>query len=181
MGLVIGTLWLQTNTPSAVMAAVAGLGLFALSVFAQHYFLPQPLEEPPFGATPLFVTLRVLLFGVPIALIVYALIACERRFSWRPPALLVAIGDCSYSIYLYHFMTLSVLGRMVLALFGDRGLYAGIVLFVGGFLLVNLVGYGLYFFFERPTLKWLHRIGPAISTPALHAEAVHADRAQSRL
>ena len=61
-------------------------------------------------------------------------------------------------------MVLSALGRVVLQLFGDHGRVGSIVLFVGGFLLVSLVGAALYILFERPTLEWFHRLGPATQT-----------------
>jgi exopolysaccharide production protein ExoZ len=159
MGLIIGVLWLQTQTPGVLLASVAGVAALLTSMIVNYRFFSHP---PTLFSDSIAV--RVLLFGAPIALIVYALVAYERHYSWRPQKLLVAVGDWSYSIYLFHFMVLSALGRVVLRLLGDHGRVGSIVLFVGGFLLVNLVGAALYILFERPTLEWFHRLGPATQT-----------------
>jgi len=171
MGLIIGVLWLQTQTPGVLLASAAGAAALLTSLIVNYRFL-----SPPPALFSYSIAVRVLLFGVPIALIVYALVAYERHCSWRPPKLLVAVGDWSYSIYLFHFMALSVLGRVVLQLFGDHGRVGSIVLFVGGFLLVNLVGAALYILFERPTLEWFHRLGPATQTA--NAEQAHTEVVQ---
>jgi exopolysaccharide production protein ExoZ len=157
MGLVIGTLWLRGRTPGALLAGIAGLVVLIATMTVQYRLLSQP---PSLFGDAIF--LRVIMFAIPISLILYALVAYERRSSRRPPTLLIAIGDWSYSIYLFHFMMLSMLGRAVFQLFGGQGKVGSIVLFVGGFLLVNLAGAILYYLFERPTLKWLHRLGPSV-------------------
>jgi exopolysaccharide production protein ExoZ len=171
MGLIIGLLWLQTQTPGVLLASVAGVAALLTSMIVNYRFLSHP---PTLFSDSIAV--RVLLFGAPIALIVYALVAYERHHLWRPQKLLVAVGDWSYSIYLFHFMVLSALGRVVLQLFGDHGRVGSIVLFVGGFLLVNLVGAALYILFERPTLEWFHRLGPATQTA--NAEQAHTEVVQ---
>ncbi|MCZ2343537.1 MAG: acyltransferase [Bacteroidales bacterium] len=58
--------------------------------------------------------IRVLVWGPPAALLVYGLIACERRGFRRWPRGLLVLGDASYSIYLTHFpmMVVSVLVAM---------------------------------------------------------------------
>jgi exopolysaccharide production protein ExoZ len=173
MGLAIGVLWLQAQTPGILLASVAGSAALLTSMIINYRFFSHP---PTLFSDS--VTLRILLFGIPIALIVYALVAYERHSSWRPPRLLVAVGDWSYSIYLFHFMVLSALGRALLQLFGDQGWVGSIVLFVGGFLLVNLVGATLYVLFERPTLRWLHRLGRATQTA--NAEHIPTEVVQVR-
>lgn len=45
---------------------------------------------------------RVLVFGVPAALLVYAAVAAEERSAWRPGRWLRVLGDASYSLYLTH-------------------------------------------------------------------------------
>lgn len=74
-------------------AAWAGVGLVAVS---QAYDLPI---DHVMGNH----RIRVLVWGVPAALLVYGLIACECRGFTRWPRRLLAIGDASYSIYLTHF------------------------------------------------------------------------------
>lgn len=156
LGVVVGTLWLHNLTLGTLVAGIAGSAMLFGAICVHFLFLAQPLT---LFDTPFLLTVRVLLFGVPIALIIYAIAAYERHSSLRPPTLLVSIGDWSYSIYLFHFMALSVLGRLVIQGFGERGISGGIVLFIAGFLLVNLIGAGLYTVFERPMLTWLHSLG----------------------
>jgi exopolysaccharide production protein ExoZ len=50
---------------------------------------------------------RVLLFGVPSALIVYGAVAVERVRGWTLPRWLLTVGDASYSIYLAHLPAFS--------------------------------------------------------------------------
>lgn len=51
------------------------------------------------GMNPL---LRVFVFGPAAALVVYGLVAVERRGGWVFPRWLRRVGDASYSIYLWH-------------------------------------------------------------------------------
>lgn len=147
-GIVLGVIWLTGRTPLASIAGIVGLISLIWAVPA-HYYLIAKLE-PIHDSSQLW---RVFLFGLPFALILYALLAFERRASWRPPALLVAIGDWSYSTYLFHFMILSVVGRAVLVAFLDRGAAASIILFIIGFMAANVGGALVYWSFERPVLR----------------------------
>jgi peptidoglycan/LPS O-acetylase OafA/YrhL len=103
--------------------------------------------------SPNYPTWRIFLFGLPFAPILYSLVAHERSTASRPPAFLVAIGDWSYSIYLFHFMVLSAVARVVLLAFPDRGMPASIILFIVGFAACNIAGAVVYVLFERPTLQ----------------------------
>ena len=105
------------------------------------------------------VALRVAMFGVPIAVMLYAVVTYEREASRRPPALLVALGDWSYSTYLFHFMVMSAVGRAVQYVFAAHTGYASVVLFVSSFLAANLAAAVIFMFFERPMLRWLYSRG----------------------
>jgi exopolysaccharide production protein ExoZ len=59
---------------------------------------------------------RVVLFGIPAALIIYGLAASEQKAVQKPARLLVALDDWSYAIYLTHVLVLSAIGRIVHAL-----------------------------------------------------------------
>lgn len=157
MGLIVGMLWVQNRMPAAFLTAVIGSTMLFGSICIYYVYLARP--PVLFVDTPFSVHLRVLLFGIPFALIIYAIVAYERRSSSRPPAFLISVGDWSYSIYLFHFMVLSLLARLVFHLFGDQGISGTIMLFIAGFLFVNIIGYSVYVFFERPTLAWLHSLG----------------------
>ncbi|HQH26059.1 MAG TPA: acyltransferase, partial [Oligoflexia bacterium] len=84
-------------------AALVGLLNLAAGVFLQ-YFTAGPVE--PSG------WLRVLLFGIPSVLLVYGM--GSRDYAGAPkllPRFLSSVGDCSYSIYLSHFLIISALAR----------------------------------------------------------------------
>jgi exopolysaccharide production protein ExoZ len=183
MGLVIGVLWLRFPTPKGLQAGrarittLASLIALVLLIGIHYHFFGQ--QEAPFGDTNYLVTCRVLMFGTAIAVILYCLVVSESQASRRPPALLVALGDWSYSTYLTHFMVLSALGRAVLLIFPDHGLYATLILFVGGYLAVNLTGAAIYRFFEQPTLRRLHPLGPAIPIAPVRANPITGEAIQS--
>ncbi len=174
MGLVIGTLWLRLRAPGALLFGVVGLIALIASMGIQYGFLSKPSSL--FGDALL---LRVIMFGIPISLIIYALVAYERRSSWRPPSFLISIGDWSYSIYLFHFMLLSALCRAIFQLFGGQGLVGSTIIFIGGLLLVNLMGAVIYHSFERPSLKWLHRFGPSVPAKSADFQSLDAVLSQA--
>jgi exopolysaccharide production protein ExoZ len=52
---------------------------------------------------------RIVYFGIPAALIVLGLVSIEDRLAYRPAAVLLTLGDASYSIYLSHDIVLKLL------------------------------------------------------------------------
>jgi exopolysaccharide production protein ExoZ len=100
---------------------------------------------------------RVMLFGMPAALIIYWLVALEQKTVQMPARLLVALGDWSYATYLTHVLVLSAIGRIIYAL-ALPGAMSSAALIVVGFLAVNLVGAFVFRFFERPALALLRRV-----------------------
>lgn len=62
------------------------------------------------GGVPESYLLRAAYFSLPIALIVYGLAAIETR-NLVLPACMSRLGDWSYSLYLTHVLSLSLLGR----------------------------------------------------------------------
>jgi peptidoglycan/LPS O-acetylase OafA/YrhL len=99
---------------------------------------------------------RVVLFGMPAALIIYWLAALEQKSAPMPPRLLVALGDWSYATFLTHVLVLSAIGRVIHAV-APPGAMSSLVLIICGFLAVNLVGAFMFRFFERPALAVLYR------------------------
>lgn len=55
---------------------------------------------------------RILVFGIPSALALYALLLLESRHKLTLPRWLIKTGDASYSIYLSHVIVLSLIGRV---------------------------------------------------------------------
>jgi peptidoglycan/LPS O-acetylase OafA/YrhL len=76
----------------ALPGVAVGIALLALAA-SVHFFGGDP-------AGPW----RVVVYGVPYGLLVYALVAAELSGTARSPRWLVHIGDGSYSLYLSHFL-----------------------------------------------------------------------------
>jgi exopolysaccharide production protein ExoZ len=151
LGAAIGILYDQKNMRGAAWAGPIGLAMLAASIV----FVAPALalaNNTHFGAW------RVVLFGIPAALIIYWLAALEQKAARTPPRLLVALGDWSYATYLTHLLVLFAFGRMIHAL-APLGVMSGLVLIVVGLLAANLTGAVMFRFFERPTLKMLNRLG----------------------
>jgi exopolysaccharide production protein ExoZ len=107
--------------------------------------------------------LRVLVFGPPAVLIVYAAVAAEGR--WRVPGWLLRTGDASYSLYLTHFAVM-VAGLFVGMKFPHTRLahLAGLAATLAATLAVGFVFYALV---ERPLLTLgRDRRKPASAAPA---------------
>jgi exopolysaccharide production protein ExoZ len=81
------------------------LGGAVLLVAAMLHLAAAYPEHPP-------VLRRALLFGVPAALLVLGAVRWEHARQPRLPALLLAVGDSSYSLYLGHVFVISATGRL---------------------------------------------------------------------
>ena len=149
MGAAIGVLFGRTKMRGA--AWVGGMGLATL---AASIMLAAPQLQLTTNAY--LDAWRVVLFGVPSALIIYWLAALEQKAMRKPAGLLVALGDWSYATYLIHVLVLSAIGRVIQAI-TPPGPIPSLVLIAVGFLAANLVGAFIFHFFERPTLAVLHR------------------------
>jgi exopolysaccharide production protein ExoZ len=150
MGAVIGVLYDHKKMHRAAWAGALGLATLVASIV----FVAPGIKL----ANSVYLDAwRVVLFGMPAALIVYWLVALEQRAVQMPARLLVAVGDWSYATYLTHVLVLSALGRIIYTR-APPGAISTIVLIVVGFLIVNLVGALVFRFFELPTLALLRRV-----------------------
>jgi exopolysaccharide production protein ExoZ len=151
MGVTIGVLYDHKNMRGAAWAGAIGLAMLATSII----FVAPAL---PLANNTHLDAWRVVLFGIPAALVVYWLAALEQNAVRIPARLLVALGNWSYATYLTHVLVLSAFGRIIHAL-APSGAMSSLVLIVVGVLVTNLVGGFMFRFFERPTLALLHRFG----------------------
>jgi exopolysaccharide production protein ExoZ len=150
MGAVIGVVYDHKNMRGAAWAGAAGLATLAASIV----FVAPAVKL----ANSVYLDAwRVMLFGMPAALIIYWLVALEQKTVQMPARLLVALGDWSYATYLTHVLVLSAIGRIIYAL-ALPGAMSSAALIVVGFLAVNLVGAFVFRFFERPALALLRRV-----------------------
>jgi peptidoglycan/LPS O-acetylase OafA/YrhL len=100
--------------------------------------------------------LRVLLFGVPAAFAVYALVTIEKYAQWQLPSWLISIGDASFSIYLSHVLVIAMIGH-IWEKIGIVGSWMnGSVLMVMFFSTLS-IGLLSFQFIERPLLKFTRR------------------------
>jgi peptidoglycan/LPS O-acetylase OafA/YrhL len=166
MGAAVGLLWRSHVTPVPLLVGAAGIAGLVLSIsyaapavalIGYNYASSSFIQNPHLDAW------RVVLFGIPLAMIIYALAAIER---WprrpKPPAFLVALGDWSYATYLAHLLIISVVTRLSAFLFPTGGVVASALIVATVLVAANLAGAALHILFERPSLKWLHLLGPRL-------------------
>ncbi|MGJ0484950.1 MAG: acyltransferase family protein [Methylomicrobium sp.] len=103
--------------------------------------------------------LRLLLFGVPSAFFVYALVALEKSSGWRMPSWLMLIGDASFSIYLSHLLVIAFIGRIWEA-FGLVGPYTNGIVLIAMLLSALVIGITSFRLIELPLLNFTRRFEP---------------------
>jgi exopolysaccharide production protein ExoZ len=163
MGAFVGMLWRRRCVPGALAVGAVGLAGLIVSIV---YIAPML----SLAANPYLDAWRVIIFGIPVALIVYALTGLEQLYpSGRPAKLLVALGDWSYATYLIHVLIISAIGRTIFALAPGGGVGASFALIATGVLAANVAGGGSHALFERPTLNWLRKFGARLKTREIHA------------
>lgn len=100
---------------------------------------------------------RVWLFLLPAALLGYGALVTEARGQFLFPRWLRWIGDISYSLYLSHMLSLSVVKKLVTM----SGLAAGIgnvAFIVGGTVFAVTIAGLSYYLIEKPLLKHAYTI-----------------------
>ena len=136
--------WTFTGGGWLAMAAV----LIWLSAYVGYVQLGGALEPDGWH--------RVLLFGLPSALVVIGFVAMERNSGRRFSGWITTIGDASYSIYLSHVLVLSALGRLW-AVVWQPGILDNIVAILVMLLGVLAAGILSYRFIEQPMIKTARR------------------------
>jgi len=101
---------------------------------------------------------RTLLYGIPVALLIYGLVALEldRGLGRRIPKFMVHLGDWSYSLYLCHTLSISAIGRGTYTLFdpGPMATTAYLILVTAGTITISAL---TYYGFERPSIRFFRR------------------------
>lgn len=95
------------------------------------------------------VGLRVLVYGVPAVLTVYAAIAIEACHGWPRIGALRWLGDISYSLYLTHGFVFLVTGRLTAHWTGATMLAPMVA--IG---MATAVAGAIHHGFERPLMRW---------------------------
>ncbi len=102
--------------------------------------------------------LRPYYLGVPAAVLVAGMISLEPR--WRAPRLLVAMGDASYSTYLWHW---PILYGLVMAQIKIPGLAT----VAATLIVMPCIGWLSYRYMERPIARWIATTRRGVSVPAV--------------
>lgn len=104
---------------------------------------------------------RTLLYGLPVAMLIYGLVALEldRGLGQRVPKFMVHLGDWSYSLYLCHTLSISAIGRVTYTLFNPSPIAttAYLILVTGGTIAVSALTYR---WFEQPSIRFFRRWRP---------------------
>lgn len=147
MGIAVAFLWKRLSISTAKILLVAGIAWFLAGAWMSvqnHVLVPGAFN-------------RVLLFGIPSAFIVIALIALEKGSKViRLPKWLLALGDASYSVYLIHLPLLAG-GVKVLTITGIKN--ATLLHFLTILLIIAIcvAGFLFYRWIERPILARLNK------------------------
>ncbi len=148
VGALIGVLYAHRRMPLAFpLGALGVVGIVAAWI---------PVSSMQLNLDPQFMP-RVLLFGIPAALIVYAAVALEVQGTFRAPLAFTTVGDASYAMYLWHVSLLVVI-RNVIARFAPHGFVAHVVVIAATLATVVVFGLGIYRFFEKPVTSRLNRL-----------------------
>ena len=108
---------------------------------------------------------RILIAGVPAALLVTAVLSVEPDCRRLIPNWFLKLGDASYSIYLVHGLVLPAVGVLLVKL-GFFGNASGKTIAVVSSLVVSsVVGLVMYRLVERPVTDWLKRRWSSPSEP----------------
>jgi exopolysaccharide production protein ExoZ len=100
---------------------------------------------------------RVIVFGIPAALLVYCLCCLERHTRTIKLPLLKALGDASYSLYLTHVFTLVVCRLIFAHLFALDSLWREWLFTLFCMALSSVVALAVYNLYEKPAGIYLKR------------------------
>lgn len=146
-GTVVGLLYVKRAFPAPrLTAAVALITTVALGIIitANHISL-QNINDMN----------RIVLFGVPAMLLVYAAVGLEVRDVFVAPRAVQAVGDGSYAIYLWHLSLLVILRTIIVRLHPAGPLaHAAVLAVTLGAIVV--FGMAVYRFFELPVTRFLN-------------------------
>ena len=148
MGAFIGRLYRLGKMPKGSAIGLAGLcAAFTLWTFGAAHGLSASATTTDFT--------RIILFGIPAAMILYGVVARDLYRRASIPSWLVSTGDSSYAIYLWHLPVIAVAGSLA-AFAGVRGFWAESAVELTAIFVVVAVSFVEYRFFERPVTASLN-------------------------
>jgi exopolysaccharide production protein ExoZ len=93
---------------------------------------------------------RVVVWGVPAVLLVYACLGLERDLAWR----LAPLGKFTFSVYMLQFFALLIAGRL-----NKLPWMPDLLAFAIGAILLGAGSVATYHWIEMPAIKLRHRLG----------------------
>ena len=142
-----------------------GFGMLIARAMLAEHIMPKTLATLliPLCLVAVFATglwasaydYRLLLWGIPMALLLAAVVAREDAALWRLP-LVQLLGDASYAIYLTHDYAISVV-RVALQKLHLSGLLAYVFGISTAIIISCIVGIIVHKFIEKPITRWLHQ------------------------
>jgi len=143
-GLLGGTL-----APRFPMRAAGGVMVGVLAGMVAAAALLPVYELSDHGTT------RVLVLGLPAAVLVYAAMSLEMS-GWKPPRVALWLGEISYSLYMWHIPVLLIAAVLMLGvLHSVPGAAAYWAAGVAGSIVVAAVAYR---WIEAPVVAWANRL-----------------------
>lgn len=141
--------------------AVALVGVAGALALATHYITETATLDETF--------FRALVCAPPMALLVYAAVGLEERARAIAPRPLVALGDASYSLYLWHGIAIGFVS-FVVARLHPHGRVADLVFLAAAFAVAWLGGLLVYRFIERRVIRAFRHLGRAAPERAIVAK-----------
>ena len=147
--------WLVLNRwkiPAPRLVAGAGVTILLVAGLCEDFY------------GPLTNFARIFWFTLGSAIIIIGLVESERSGLIRAPRWLVYLGDAAYSIYLVHFLALSVFAKMSKAMLLDQYL-PSMVLYL--LFVIGSIGFGClcYQFVEYPLHRWSRQFFSRAKSP----------------
>jgi peptidoglycan/LPS O-acetylase OafA/YrhL len=150
LGAVAGWVFMMTDRIAGGAMLIVGITLFTIS----HFILGAGFDISVQATIPTHWE-RVFYFGIPSTMIVFGLARLEKRR--RLPKWSVNLGNWSYSLYLSHVLTLSVIGY-VWKQFAQPGPIDNIIMLIVMIAASILVSSIFWFTFEKPALGFFRKI-----------------------
>ena len=140
-GMGVALILRRWQIPLPRTVAIVGLAVFMGTGYLDSYQGPRALYEQTIGYT------------LGSALMLAGVVQAERSGLLRPPEWIVYLGDASYSIYLIHFVPLSIFAKLAKAWSLDSYIPASVlfVLHAAGSVAVGCL---FYHAVEHPLHQW---------------------------
>ena len=161
-GMAVALLLMRWRMPAPRLAAFGGAALFLGAGILDAYVRPLTALEQTLG------------YALGSAVAIAALVQAERSGLIEPPRWLVYLGNASYSIYLIHFVVLSVLAKVVKASAFDLWI-PGTVLFCLHVIAAIAVGCLFHHVIEHPIHVWAKRYFRRTKAPGITAPVQKED------